>query len=209
MSKPKVVLLNMCQRNGKDELATELINRWGEDSVRRLSFKIPLIQITANVLGISVGEFLEGYDDKVSDRPCVIERQIGQGYVWWKDVPIYEINGRVYSKRTALIYVSEKVIKPSFGESVFGNILSSQLSKDKLNVFSDSGFDAEASPLYEVADVLVLKRDRLKSNWEGDSRGWLDPTLGGTHKWCPEEITELKDFFDWSEKQIVNWMRAL
>ena len=192
--RPRVIIFNCPMRNGKDAAVDEMILRFGEGNVNRISFKDQLILATANTLSISVEEFLEGYDDKVSDRERKYEQWLGQstGVEWWKDTPIYDIGGKLYSKRTALIHISENVMKPLIGDDVFGVATVKSLVSSKLNLIPDSGFDAEVKPLLEVADVLILKRDRLRTGWGNlDSRGWVEDSLG-TQIWCPEDITELE-----------------
>ena len=194
----KVVIFNATMRSGKDVAAKHMLDTYGEDNINLLSFKSMLINATAKVLDISEEDFLDGYDATVK----MMTGMTNPPTEWYKDLPMYPIGDTLYSKRTALIHVSENVLKKLLGDSVFGDITASNLVKGKINILSDGGFDSEFKPLLEVADVLVLKRDRLNTNWEGDSRFWLSEELGGTHKWCPDSVTELEEFLEWTEKMI-------
>ena len=201
--KHKVVIFNMPARNGKDLAAEFLLNKYGSDKINVLSFKDKLIEATARVLNIPVEDFLLGYD-----KPAV--EVLGEGYTWcewYKDFPLHQIGDKVYSKREALQHVSENVFKPLMGKDVFGNITASNLVEGKINIISDGGFDSEFKPLLEVADVLVLSRDRLSTGWGTDTRGWLTPRLGGVHIRCHDDIQDLGDFLIWVDNTITNYFK--
>jgi hypothetical protein len=197
----RVVILNQTARSGKDVSAQHLLDKYGSEHVNVVSFKQKLIDATAKVLGISVEEFLQNYDSKAFDVLGFY-----QSIEWYKDYPIYTIGDKKYSKRTALIHVSENVLKPLFGKGVFGEALKQDLQYGKVNIVSDGGFAEELEPLNDC-ELLVLQRDRLETNWKGDSRGWVSgEKYGGSTCFYYETgrtgDEELEHYFDWTETMI-------
>lgn len=185
----------MTPRSGKDLACNHL----GEiyNNVEHLAFKDELIKAAASILGITVEKFLLGYD-----------KQLSSG-VWNKDVPMYSINGKIYSKRTILQYASENVMKPLLGQDAFGKAVARHITDpQKLYLISDGGFEEEVKPILKIADVLFLKRDRLANRWEGDSRGWIPEEVGGTHIWVPDSIGSEQDYLTFIEG-VVGWFKDL
>lgn len=100
--------------------------------------------------------------------------------LWMKDRALKESNDCPYfnglSPREALIYVSEKVIKPNYGDDYFGvqAFRACGLDNDKETVFSDGGFGSEILPLLEhFSSVLVVRLRREGYSFEGDSRRYI------------------------------------
>ncbi|CAM0062137.1 deoxynucleoside monophosphate kinase [Vibrio phage K406] len=189
----KVCVFNSPPRGGKGVAASHMKqvinNQEGNLSDFHMEFKDELFKLTANFLGITVDEFLDGYDEKVVD--FFNSGSIGMNYAfmedgitedsWLKDLPMYEFpDGVRRSKREALIYVSENVIKPSFGEDAFGKALVAQLPENGIVFVSDSGFPEELQPVIDhvgVENVLVVRIQREGCTFEGDSRSYLDPDM--------------------------------
>lgn len=148
-----VVVFNGPPGCGKDD-AAECI--WGAqpDSMRR-QFKDRLFEVTAAIYGVA---------------------QHDLEYTWYtrklKEQPRKELNG--LSPRQALIYVSEKVIKPSFGKLYFGEALAKSL-KPGLTLVSDSGFAEELIPLIDELgpESLLVVRIFGRGTYEGDSRNYV------------------------------------
>lgn len=208
MNKPKVVIFNMTARSGKD-LAVKHLMKWYTEA-KHLAFKDKLIEAAAAIVNVSVGEFLEDYDKQVkdcSDGNLHWARSIGmEDNVWWKDVPLYDIECASYSTRELLIHASENVMKPVFGKGVFGHAVASEITDNGLYFISDGGFDEEITPILEKAEVLIFKRDRLGNGWEGDSRGWLDKSFGD-QIYVPDEIQEEEVYLDFVLHKVREWLR--
>jgi hypothetical protein len=177
-NKTKVYIFNGPPRSGKDTLAALLTEHCG---ATQRSFKDELFKATANLLGISLEEFLEGYDMTFHEvLNSDIEVPVAEDYIdldsWYKDYPIYAVNGITMSKRQALIHTSEKVLKPSFGKAVLGEMTLRNLDFGKTNVISDGGFVEELEPIVEsddIYEVVVIQLSRDGCTFEGDSRDWL------------------------------------
>ncbi len=190
--KPKVIIFNMTPRSGKD-IACEHLSKKYTNAIR-LAFKDELIKVAASILGIHVGRFLQGY-----------EGQTASGH-WLKDVPMYAVNGNVYSKRTWLQHVSEVVIKPLVGNDVFGKAVSRHITDpEALYLISDGGFEEEVQAVMKVADVLILQRDRLNNNWEGDSRSWVNPS-NAVIKHCPDAVQSEEEYLEWVDLTVNSWL---
>lgn len=166
----KVVVFNAPPRAGKDHACQVLIDNINTEgtslTAHHRSFKDELFRVTSNLLGISVVRFLVGYND-----PCEFSKT-----GWLKDLPMYNIAGKMYSKREALIHTSENVIKPSFGKNAFGEISARNLPEEGIVFFSDSGFAEELQPIIDkVGDknVLVVRIHRERCSFENDSREYL------------------------------------
>ena len=154
--KTKIVLLNGPPGCGKDTLADAL--EMASEDVNRVSFKDPLYDLMCAIYGIKIGELLSISYDRVL-----------------KEQPLSVFGGLSY--REAIIKVSEEVIKPNYGEAFFGRSAAKRIVPGCVNVFSDSGFMEEVTPLFKVvpwAEVLLV-RIHKRGTFEGDSRGYLDP----------------------------------
>jgi hypothetical protein len=95
------------------------------------------------------------------------------------------------SPREAYIWMSEEVMKPKFGEDVFGQLALNTIRKDKrveLHLFSDSGFVYEACPIVDFIgphNCMVVEihatRNGVPLTFKGDSRSYIG-----------EELTQMK-----------------
>jgi len=164
----KVVIFNGPPRSGKD-LATEFCCEYFKGT--HASMKTSLIKLTASTLGLTVEEFLKHYDEKCNDKTYE-----ESGCVWVKDLSMYPVNGGYLSKRRALIHVSENVVKPTFGDSVFGKLAADNLPKG-LVFFSDGGFPDEIQPIADkvgIENMLIVHIKREGYTFEGDSRDYVN-----------------------------------
>lgn len=100
-----------------------------------------------------------------------------------KDKPLVEFMGA--TPRQAYIAVSERLMKPLFGEDVFGRMLARNLRRDMVGVegdaliITDSGFVPEALALlseFPKAEAVVIRMHRKGCDFGSDSRGYI--TLG-------------------------------
>lgn len=184
----KVLILNgSSPRSGKGTCA-KILSEWAEDkgySYQTPEFKDKLIELTATTLGISVEEFLDGYDmlakDYVKEHKdeYPVEILLHSMYKeWWKDVKFYGLGNKRVSKREALIHVSENVIKPNFGEDYFGKALANSISPMVDFAFvADGGFVAEVEAVVQevgLCNVLVVNLYRDVKNPAKDSRRLLN-----------------------------------
>lgn len=184
--KLKVVVLNAPSRVGKDVGASYLTkcinnNKYPLTAYHR-EFKHSLFKITADMLGISVEEFLDGYDMAVGDycskcQPFHKDSYLSLGCTWWKDVPLYRVGAKErLSKRQALIHTSENIIKPNFGDDAFGKMFVNNLPEEGVVFVSDGGFKEEILPIIDHVgkeNLLIIRIHREGYDFSNDSRNYL------------------------------------
>lgn len=151
------IILNGPPGSGKDTIANHLE---GYNSFEVYSFKKHLIEIALLTSRVDYIDWWKRYNDRDL-----------------KDTPWDVLGG--LSQRQYLIKISEEWIKPVHGESYFGDILAHEIKYEEADVvISDSGFDAEAVPVIQLGDTLVVYLYRDGCSYEGDSRSYLSPSLG-------------------------------
>lgn len=160
----KIVVFNAPPRCGKDTVCAKIKDSYpaGMD-IYILSFKTPIFRIAATTLGMSYTNFLHAYND----------------YEGWKDSPQQCLNGKTI--RDLMKHISEKYIKPFFGDSYFGDELVKTIKnypENSLFLIPDGGFPSEIYPLInefgsDKVEIIQMKREGFDS-FETDTRDWLD-----------------------------------
>ena len=179
----KVVFISAKQvKSGKD-LSANYLQSFFTDlgyNCEVHAFKDKLIELAAAFVGESVEDFLEYYDSQVKDLPD-FKQSIAEWETekWWKEVPLYRIEGSEVSKRELLIRISEEVIKPVLGKDFFGQATAKRVDNQDIIIYSDSGFAHEAIPVIEKVGkdnclVVQLIRESYDSGIN-DSRKLLEP----------------------------------
>lgn len=152
--KRKIILLNGAIGCGKDTIANLC---FGELGTVTLSFKTPMFDIARAILGaIDYNEFIKAYNDRAT-----------------KEQPMQILNGR--SPRQFMIWISEGVIKPEFGDSYFGDRLARSAIHTDMTIVSDCGFWSEVKPLIDCdkLDVHLIRLHRTGCSFAGDSRSHI------------------------------------
>lgn len=152
--KGKVILLNSPPNSGKDYAATEIKRITG---AKHCEFKATLHNIAMSITGLSQKDYFDIYNDR--DK---------------KELPQPEFFGM--APRQMLIWISEEVCKPQFGERFFGMSAANSLDLVNGSVFSDSGFPEEVFPLADkvgAENIYVVRFNRGGSTFAGDSRDYL------------------------------------
>ena len=156
-----IVIFNGPPGSGKDEGAI-IFKMLG--SVH-LSFKEELFKATVKEFGVTLEWFMKDYDNReIKERPQV------------------ELRGK--SRREALIYTSEVIIKPKYGKRFFGDKVAEAIDSRGDYVLSDGGFTEEALPIIEkvgVENVLIVRLFREGFSFEGDSRRYLNGKVRQTY----------------------------
>lgn len=161
----KILILNGPPNSGKDVIANEMVRR--DPRIVHRKFATPLKEMTHKMLGITqTPAELDDVKDEYNIR-------IITGLV---EEPL---RASVISLREAYIRMSEKVIKPQFGNNIFGTLSTNAIedNDDEFTVFSDGGFPEEMLKLtarfgWENVKIVHLYRDG--TSFEGDSRGYVD-----------------------------------
>jgi len=153
-----IVIFNGPPGSGKDEAADFFKKHYG---YKHLSFKHVLFLETYKHFNVSKDWFMLGYKNR--DR---------------KELPEKKLNGM--SRREAMIYVSEKVIKPKYGAAFFGEQVSTEIELEKNYAISDGGFVEELKPIIEKVgneNILLVQLVREGCDYENDSRRYFNGNL--------------------------------
>ena len=168
----KVILLNGPPGCGKDTLASALAKAHPGVFIRE--FKTQLYVLADALFGLA----------PMTTQVINMDRER-------KEVPMDIYEGR--SCRQALIFVSEKVIKPNFGEAYFGEAAANRLQPREISVFSDSGFSEEAPCIIDKVGIgnVMLLRIEGRGSYAADSRNFLPTEMfkhwGQVHNIITEE----------------------
>lgn len=165
--KGKIILLNSPPNTGKDLAASHIVAATG---CKHMEFKKTLHNISMAITGLSSEEYFKIYNDRKL-----------------KEKPLPEFLGK--SPREMLIWISEDICKPEFGEDYFGKPAANGCDKEKGTVFSDSGFPEEVFPIAEyfgAENIFVVQFTRNGATFEGDSRDYLKPEE------CPEGVNFIR-----------------
>ncbi len=156
-----VIIFNGPPGAGKDA-ACLLFKQLG---YKHLSFKEELFKETFKFFGVSEEWFMNDYDNRdIKERP---ETKL-------------QIGGQKFSRRDAMIYVSEKYIKPKYGKDYFGKQLSKYITIDGLFCVSDGGFQEELSPIinkFGAESITIIQLTREGCDFSSDSRRYFNGNL--------------------------------
>lgn len=158
----QIIILNAPPGAGKDTIGG-LVKDYSPVPLRTLSFKKPMFEIAQAMLGDhKFGLFMAAYDNRDE-----------------KEKPLRFLNG--LSPRQFMIWISETVIKPQFGDQYFGRRFVEEARRDMIPVIcTDGGFPSEIKPLLiHGFKVDVCRLHRSGYTFEGDSRDYLN--LGDFH----------------------------
>ena len=149
----KLFILNGPAGVGKDTIADVMLD-WGV-CTGKVSFKSPMFDVAKGMLSKDEFDwFIENYNNRDE-----------------KENPQKILGGK--SIREFMIWISESVMKPVFGDDVFGKRLVSSLGKGSY-ICADGGFRSEIYPLINSGvEVTLIRLRRYGYNFDGDSRSYL------------------------------------
>ena len=167
-------------------------------ATRHCENKEALMRLALEISGVSKSEWYERYNSKLQVLPSSTA-------LWKKDLPWYLLpynkkTGDCFSQRDFLIYISENVMKPHFGNDYFGQKSAHLVIHDKENdtfAFSDGGFPEELEVMFQYPEikVVLVRLHRKDCDFSKDSRDYLFLPEG-----CDEKHTEADIFV--GENQI-------
>lgn len=154
----KIILFNGAPGSGKTESARYFADKYKS---LEINFKEPLVDLTKRFYQFSDSEWKHFY--KRENKETVIQ-EIGK------------------SPRQCLIHVSEEVIKPVFGNGVFGKIVADRIKNISYHntdtvVCGDCGFIEEVYELvkeFGIKNIYLVRLIRGGRTFEGDSRGYIN-----------------------------------
>ena len=149
-----IFLFNGPPRSGKDAAA----DYFKDKGWKHLSFKYQLYKETCNYFGCNYDWFMDRYDDRTV-----------------KEVPHMDLGHM--SCREAMIYVSEKVVKPKRGLDYFGQQVANEIDLNKDYAISDGGFVDELIPVINKVgsnNFVLVQLTREGEDYSTDSRRYFD-----------------------------------
>jgi hypothetical protein len=156
-----IILFNGPPRAGKD-LAADFFK---EKGFKHLSFKYQLYKETIKYFNVDHDWFMNGYNN----------REI-------KEMPTSLLGG--FSRREAMIYVSEEKIKPRFGLDYFGQQVANEIDLTKDYCISDGGFVDELIPVINTIgsdNFVLVQLTRNRCDYSTDSRRYFDGNVIEEH----------------------------
>lgn len=148
-----IILFNGPPGSGKDFAA----DYFKEKGFKHLSFKYQLYKETIKYFNVDHDWFMERYNDRTT-----------------KEVPTYQLGNM--SCREAMIYVSEKRIKPRKGLDYFGKQVANEIDLSKNYAISDGGFIDELVPVVEKVgtdNFVLVQITRDGHDFSSDSRRYF------------------------------------
>lgn len=153
-----IVIFNGPPGSGKDEAASLYKRQFGFKS---LSFKHQLFKETIAHFGVKKDWFMEGYDDREQ-----------------KEIKHFALKN--YSRREAMIHVSENIIKPQKGLDYFGKLVAEEIEDGINYAVADGGFVEELEPLIEkvgTENIVIVQITRDGHDYSTDSRKYFNGNL--------------------------------
>lgn len=193
------IFLNGPPRSGKDTIGTMLARSLSKASMRSKNgseFSFVLVEKFAK----PVKEGCHGLFNLTDMEGRV---RCHDWYEDQKNKPLGDFLGM--TPREAYIWYSEEVMKPKFGQNVFGRMMAARLSpllsvpdgpgaRNRIIIFTDSGFECEAKPVLDTFghdNALLFRLRRDGTSYDGDSRAYIDlpiPTYDVKNvEGCPDD----------------------
>lgn len=149
----KLFILNGPAGVGKDTIADVMVMKGV--CCEKVSFKSPMFDVAKGILSSDEFDwFIKNYNNRDE-----------------KEKPQNILGGK--SIREFMIWISESVMKPIFGNDVFGKRLSSSLG-DGCYICADGGFASEIKPLIDSGvHVTLIRLFRPGYTFDGDSRSYI------------------------------------
>jgi hypothetical protein len=171
----KYIIFNGPPGSGKDEACHFLKVNYG---YRHLQFKDQLFIDTAEYFNVSLDWFLSDYDNRST-----------------KEMPVKELNG--FSRRAALIHVSEDIVKKKYGKDYYGLKTAEKIDSVSDYCFSDGGFIEEVLPVINTVgqdNICIVQLYRNGCYFSSDSRnyinGILEEEFGNSQSWSHFKNTQ-------------------
>jgi len=194
--KRKVVfIMNGPPNSGKDYAAKVITNKI--EGAVHLEFKKALRELAHHIATVALGPNANALRDV---------KAVSNGIEYGIDKTLKDtVTVDFYGNRTwrqFLIWISETVMKPIFGEDIFGRAAAKLVQETDASVivFSDGGFQVEVDVLGKIegVTVVVVQLERAGCEWGNDSRGYVE--ADGQHPWV---IINAPDTFDASVIMVV------
>jgi len=184
----KVILFNGPKLCGKDTAINHLEYIYTEDGISKRECKDHLHKLTQLFFDVPSGLYWELYTNRETKEQPREEFKITLDWADYLDLRSFvgevQMDGLGFPKecllsiRQAMIYVSEVICKPRFGQDCFGKARANSITDDLNVVVAGScGFVEEIPPLLDVVgkdNILLVRLHREGYGFEGDSRGYIE-----------------------------------
>lgn len=183
LRKPKVLFFNGPPGCGKDTISNLLA----------LHSKVPLLQMK--------------FADPLKDQCCALLGITREELERIKDLPHPALGGG--TPRDYLIGLSEKYIKPVYGDQFFGNVAVNKIKRSSAArriAFSDSGFLSEAQPVVThcgLENCAKIEIHRKGKDFSKDSRSYWH--MDGLQTFRYDNNSTPEDFINW----MINILKLL
>lgn len=191
----RVLLINGPPGAGKDAAAHAITI--AHNHIHRERFSDPLKNSICSWIGVIRG----------SEHEAWLERN--------KEIPAQALAGLSY--REAQIDLSEKYLKPLYGNDCFGrwmydrlvylHELHDRIKQDTFTVIPDSGFSNEAEPLLALSNtkLALMQVHRPGHDFSKDSRSYIE--LPGVHTFALYNNGTLPDYQGKVIDAVQDWIR--
>lgn len=182
----KLILLNSPPNSGKTVMTQHLKAKYGLQEAR---CKDKLFTLTYELFNVNREKFFEMYEDREQKEApnSLFAIPIGEAYKLSTRLNKRELTERVWEShrsgsprtnltlREAMIYVSEMVAKPLFGQDYFGKCRAEKLEGGFHYVDDSAAFVDELKPAITKLgmDNILLIRIYGRGTFEGDSRNYI------------------------------------
>lgn len=181
--KSKIILLNGPRGCGKTE-AVKKIRECSTYPIKDRRCKDHLWCLTREFFCMTSDEFFSIYEDRETKEKPVEEFSVSLAaynalapHIGIPPLPKKVVGDDKVklSVREALIYVSEVLCKPTFGEDYFGAARAKAIRPDEKCVDDSCGFDDEIEPTIKLLgqDNILLIRIHGRGDFKGDSRNFI------------------------------------
>lgn len=180
-----IILFNGPPGSGKDAAA----DYFGRLGFKHLSFKYQLYKETVKYFDVNYDWFMDGYKN----------REV-------KEIPS-SLLGHM-SRREAMIYVSEKVIKPRKGLDYFGKQVANEIKDGVDYAISDGGFIDELVPVINKVgseNFILVQLTRDGCDYSSDSRRYFDGNV--VFEYINQKTTPIQSKYVLPEKFDVKTYR--
>lgn len=169
----KIIFFNGPPRSGKDTSADFLHDRLG-DSVYQYKMALPLKEACHKLLGLQ-GSLTDLEPLKELPIKFIVCEEVIGNFVPSK---LVKENGEM-TLRQFYIHLSENVMKPMFGDDIFGRLAVEYLRQapQPIATISDSGFAPEAMPIinsFGAENINLVRVHRPGKTFVNDSRGYVE-----------------------------------
>lgn len=176
----KVILLNGPRTCGKT-VARDCVLDSLPLLTEGVSVKDHLHELTQRFFNISPERYWDIYEDRsVKEVPLEDFKVTTTAYnnlacILGEDTMSTSYSHRYLSIRQAMIYVSEVIVKPTFGPTYFSEIAASKMVRNITYIDESIAFDSELPPIIEKVgqDNILLIRIKGRGDFSGDSRRFI------------------------------------